>query len=278
MALQSKYWSTCPLCHKRIKKGDWIDNKNDLNKWAHVKCGTVENEKKPNASLSGVNQLLDEGSEKKKSDSFSTSFTPSKYQVGIFDFIVNGKGHGVVEAVAGSGKTTTIVKALEYLPLAALVQFTSLIERPTPLDLSLLDVGKNKETAIYILKNKKIAFLAFNKHIATALKENLQYKGIDYVHASTLHSLGYQLLIKKFAGIQMDEDKLGVIMDEFWNAGKMIVVDGKEVEWPDDEYQAWLATIKPVPAPEPTEFELLKAALIEKGVITESDIKQEKKP
>lgn len=40
-------------------------------------------------------------------------FTPSKYQQAIFDFVQDGKGHGVVEAVAGSGKTTTLVEALE---------------------------------------------------------------------------------------------------------------------------------------------------------------------
>lgn len=41
------------------------------------------------------------------------AFSPSKYQAAIFDFIREGTGHGVVEAVAGSGKTTTLVEALE---------------------------------------------------------------------------------------------------------------------------------------------------------------------
>jgi DNA helicase-2/ATP-dependent DNA helicase PcrA len=43
------------------------------------------------------------------------AFTPSKYQQGIFDWITNGKGNAVVEAVAGSGKTTTIVQALQRM-------------------------------------------------------------------------------------------------------------------------------------------------------------------
>jgi DNA helicase-2/ATP-dependent DNA helicase PcrA len=38
--------------------------------------------------------------------------TPSKYQQAIFDWIRTGTGHAVVEAVAGSGKTTTMVDAL----------------------------------------------------------------------------------------------------------------------------------------------------------------------
>ena len=36
---------------------------------------------------------------------------PSKYQEAIFDFIVNGQGGGRVDAVAGSGKTWTLVEA-----------------------------------------------------------------------------------------------------------------------------------------------------------------------
>lgn len=38
--------------------------------------------------------------------------TPSKYQQAIYDWIKSGSGHAVVEAVAGSGKTTTMVDAL----------------------------------------------------------------------------------------------------------------------------------------------------------------------
>ena len=40
------------------------------------------------------------------------SFIPSSYQKKLIDFVVNGKGNGIVQAVAGSGKTTTIMQAL----------------------------------------------------------------------------------------------------------------------------------------------------------------------
>lgn len=40
-------------------------------------------------------------------------FEPNKYQKAIFDFIEHGEGNAIVQAVAGSGKTTTLVKALE---------------------------------------------------------------------------------------------------------------------------------------------------------------------
>lgn len=40
------------------------------------------------------------------------SATWSKYQNAIFDFAQFGQGNAIVEAVAGSGKSTTIVEAL----------------------------------------------------------------------------------------------------------------------------------------------------------------------
>jgi superfamily I DNA/RNA helicase len=40
---------------------------------------------------------------------------PSIYQQQIYDFIKHGKGHGSVNAVAGSGKTTTIEESLKYI-------------------------------------------------------------------------------------------------------------------------------------------------------------------
>jgi DNA helicase II / ATP-dependent DNA helicase PcrA len=68
-------------------------------------------------------------------------FKPSKYQKAIYSFIENGKGNAVVEAVAGSGKTTTIVEATSRIP--------------------------PKDRAI---------FVAFNKSIATELSKKLQNK------------------------------------------------------------------------------------------------------
>jgi hypothetical protein len=43
------------------------------------------------------------------------SFIPSEYQQSLIDFIMQGEGNGVVQAVAGSGKTTTIMQALNEL-------------------------------------------------------------------------------------------------------------------------------------------------------------------
>jgi len=43
-------------------------------------------------------------------------FTPSPFQVAIFEDIASGTGHTAVNAVAGSGKTTTLVTGLGHVP------------------------------------------------------------------------------------------------------------------------------------------------------------------
>ena len=44
-----------------------------------------------------------------------TEFTYSKYQKDIFDFVKNGQGNAVVEASAGAGKSTTLIKCLDFI-------------------------------------------------------------------------------------------------------------------------------------------------------------------
>lgn len=79
-------------------------------------------------------------------------FTPSPYQQAVFDFIKHGTGSAIVKAVAGAGKTTTIVQALELIPAT-----------------------------------QKVTFLAFNKKIATELQTRVP----KHVKAATFHSQGY---------------------------------------------------------------------------------------
>ena len=43
------------------------------------------------------------------------AFTPTNEQKQIFNFFENGKGHGMIDAVAGSGKTSTIVYGIDYI-------------------------------------------------------------------------------------------------------------------------------------------------------------------
>lgn len=96
----------------------------------------------------------------------------SPYQEGIFDAIVHGLGNIVVEAVAGSGKTTTIIEAIRRW----------LVGHP----------------------GGRVAFLAFNKSIA----DELSRKVPSGVVAKTMHSVCFGAVLRKFKGIKVDDQKL----------------------------------------------------------------------
>lgn len=81
------------------------------------------------------------------------AFVPSKYQKTVYTYINMGKGNAVIDAVAGSGKSTTIVNALKLIP-----------------------------------SDKKVLFLAFNKSIVEELK--IKVGNLPNVEICTLHSLG----------------------------------------------------------------------------------------
>ncbi len=79
---------------------------------------------------------------------------PSKYQEAIYTWVKEGTGNAIIQAVAGSGKTTTIVECAKIIP-----------------------------------KSDKSIFVAFNKAIATELQARLP----DNVSAKTLHALGLSM-------------------------------------------------------------------------------------
>lgn len=100
-----------------------------------------------------------------------SGFIPSKYQQDIFDFIQHGNGNSVINALAGSGKTSTIVNAVKLIPSTC-----------------------------------NALFIAFNKEIVKELEKKLV--GVKNVQVKTLHSLGL-LMIRRNLGtnIEIDEYK-----------------------------------------------------------------------
>lgn len=88
-------------------------------------------------------------------------FEPSKYQKAIYDKIQNGDENLVIEAVAGSGKTTTLITALDIID-----------------------------------DDKSVLFLAFNKSVVESLTKKVGVR--NNVTIKTLHSLGSGLCWKKF--------------------------------------------------------------------------------
>jgi superfamily I DNA/RNA helicase len=108
----------------------------------------------------------------------TSQFQPSRYQQAIFDFITQGTGNAVIEAVAGSGKSTTILQAQALIPRAA-----------------------------------SVAFLAFNKDIATVLNDRLRAMGCTNAEAMTLNAMGNRSWCK-FKGVgrnNVDGNKLNVL-------------------------------------------------------------------
>lgn len=98
---------------------------------------------------------------KKKEEKKEYEWSP--YQKRIFDFIEHGQGNLVVEASAGAGKTSTLVKCLDFIP-----------------------------------KDKKVLLVAFNKDIVNVLSKKT--KDYDNVEVRTLHSLGLKMIRSNVEG------------------------------------------------------------------------------
>jgi DNA helicase II / ATP-dependent DNA helicase PcrA len=82
-------------------------------------------------------------------------FTPSPQQAAVFDFVSNARGSAFIEAVAGAGKTTTLVEALK-------------------------------------LMKGYVNFAAYNKKIADEIKEKTAKLGFgNRVRVGTFHSFGF---------------------------------------------------------------------------------------
>lgn len=220
--MKSKYASVCPKCKQRFVIGvSEITKDEALQKWVHVNCDAAAYNQKQSdlvgstytttaakpafqASRNMPVEITDDvptfdlekavaEAEANDAPIIEHSFIPSVYQQAIFDFISDPlefcKSHNlqfsanaVVEAVAGSGKTTTIVQALQLTP-----------------------------------SNADVAFVAFNKHIAAELEK----RAPSHVHVSTLHSLGVTNLRAYNGGkINIKTDKVGSILDNVWEVSK----------------------------------------------------------
>jgi len=113
----------------------------------------------------------------------TNGFQPSKYQKAVYEFIANGNGNAVVNAVAGSGKSTTIVEALKLIPLAM-----------------------------------SVLFLAFNKAIVEELKHKIG--NLPNATIRTLHSLGMSALSKVYKFV-VDDAKYKKLLADMMQYGKV---------------------------------------------------------
>lgn len=96
----------------------------------------------------------------------NSNFIPSEEQKAIFEFIEHGIGDAVVNACAGSGKSTTILEGIGYVA-------------PT----------------------KSLLFISFNKAIVDELNKKVKEKypnRTGKVHIMTFHGLGYRMYADHF--------------------------------------------------------------------------------
>ncbi|MBR9859798.1 ATP-dependent helicase [bacterium] len=83
---------------------------------------------------------------------------PTKEQSRVYDFVKYESGHGIIDAVAGSGKTTTIIESMRH-----------------------------------IKPDVKVLFCAFNKSIQREIAKRVEKIGSRNVSVKTMHSLGLAL-------------------------------------------------------------------------------------
>ena len=115
---------------------------------------------------------------------------PSKYQKDIFNFVKTGNGNCVINAVAGSGKTTTIIASLRFIP-----------------------------------EDKSIIFLAFGKSIV----EEIKAKVPPNVKVQTFHSLGASAIYKSYKGNSiLDNNKIYDIIYNL--APRWAISDKKQID------------------------------------------------
>lgn len=115
----------------------------------------------------------------------------STYQEQVFAWADNPDKHLLVEACAGSGKTTTIVELYKRL--------------------------KDK------YPNKSTQFLAFNKKIA----EELQSRGVP---ASTMNAFGFKTVLKTHPGIKLETNKLRYLLRGYGVDYKLINMCGRIID------------------------------------------------
>lgn len=110
----------------------------------------------------------------------------SKYQTAIFDWVENGQGNALVQATAGSGKTTTALEALNYMD-----------------------------------SNEDKVFLAFNKKISDELQSRITSMGVSNARAATFHSEFLGQLIRKFGRVKVSNSKVYFLAQKHCDAPEL---------------------------------------------------------
>lgn len=111
----------------------------------------------------------------------------SSQQIEFINWAVKGHGSCVLEAVAGSGKTTTVIEAAIKMP-------------------------------------GNVAMMAYNKSIAKEIQEKLDELKVPWnkVSAGTAHKFGFAAYRKAFSKVTVDKDKVSKILEPYCEKEKNI--------------------------------------------------------
>lgn len=108
---------------------------------------------------------------------------PTDEQLQIFHFVRNDHRHAIIDAVAGSGKTTTII-----------------------------------ESTRHVQHGKTMMFCAFNRSIAKEIKKKFTQMGQGHFKVKTLHALGFDILkSNNDREHNFDENKYPKLLKEILN-------------------------------------------------------------
>ncbi|SHH04132.1 UvrD-helicase domain-containing protein [Bradyrhizobium erythrophlei] len=113
-------------------------------------------------------------------------FVPSPQQAAFIEEAKSGTSSIVLVAVAGAGKTTTILQAVQKMRGSSII-------------------------------------LAFNKKIAEEIKSKLQKAGVDWkkAEASTVHAIGLRNYRKTFPNVRVVQDKVANITSSWIESGRI---------------------------------------------------------
>lgn len=143
-------------------------------RWTRQDANMMAEEDTRVALLAGVKRVIEAPIPKEAKP--EKVFKPSEHQQRIYDFLLNGDGHGLVVAVAGSGKSTTLLESVKV------------IKAKTP--------------------EARIVLLAFNTSIRTELKTKLADAGLTDVETYTLNGFGNEVIrASKGRGVKIQHNK-----------------------------------------------------------------------
>lgn len=127
-----------------------------------------------------VRSALVENMERRKQAADKQRFAPSPQQQAYFDWIQNGSGNALLQAVAGAGKTTTLIRGFPFMQ-------------------GTIFCGAFNKSAALDMKNK-------------ADRANVQRSGL---HISTVHASGLYDWRRIHKTVEIDDNKVRKLIEEF---------------------------------------------------------------